>query len=435
MSINKNDLRLNSQIIKKALNSTYNRFEEFDPKSTERKKTNPIKKEIIKKSGKICAICGKRKKIVAAHIEPLEAGGESTEKNIILLCSDSINSLAPGCHELFDDGLTSIKQIEKLKNRNSPCKSETIRKQMMVLWEKRKIEKRAEDSVRQRISKRHWKIALNLLREKKIQTQNKNNFSIILKEAEINRRRTAREGLHQARKLLNFNKESFKSIPKKLYSRFYYELGYVHLLCGEHDLAAEKFELSEKYSSNPSEKNAAFWLWLNAEIVSRGNQARWDIVEKKIYEIDRNKNQNDSIFSKRIYANGLFNRVRIFLTQKKFKEAKDKLDEALEHWKNIDIESGWEKSSFSTILSIRGQVLLSLDDTKLGAETALKFFSRCIVIMLAGKQVPEGIRDVLFPAAKCLRIMEYNKDADHVEIIASRILDGASFTFPYKRIE
>lgn len=434
VSVSEDNLQLNSEIIKKALNSSYNIFEEFDPKNTERCKTNQIKKKIIKENGAICAICGeKNSKIVAAHIEPLEAGGVTTEENIILLCSKSINSDAPGCHELFDDGLTSIKQIEKLKNRNCSCEWGSIRKQMMVLWEKRKMAKNSEDPLQQLISKRHWGIALKLLKKAKVNTQDEESFSIIIKEAEINRKRSAKDGLKQARKLLDFANKSIKSIPEILHSRLYYESGYVHLLCGEHDLATEQFELSEKHASNNIERTSAFWLWLNAEIALRGNQSRWDIVEKKMDEIHRNKNQANSTLAARIHANGLFNRVRVFLIQNKFEKAKDKLDEAVEHWKNMDIESGWEKSFFPTMLSLKGQVLLSTTRRKTDAEAALNLFSRYIVIMLAGRQVPEGIRDVLFPAAKCLRIMGKNKDAKHVEITASRILDGASFMFPYKK--
>ena len=435
VSVSEDYLRLNSQIIKKALKSTYNIFKEFDPKSKERNRTKEIKKKIIKKSGEICAICGKNNlKIVAAHIEPLEAGGETTEKNIILLCSKSINSVTPGCHELFDDGFTSIKQIEKLKNSSCSCECRSIREQMIELWKKRENAENSENPVQQRISKRHWGIALKLLKEEKVNTRYEESFFFIIKEAEINRKRSAKDGLKQARKLLDSLIKSIKSIPEELHSRLYYELGYIHLLCGEHDLAAEQFCLSEKCAVENIEKDSAFWLWLNAAIALQGNQFRWDIVEKKMDEIDRNRNKTNSILAGRIHVNGLFNRVRVFLIQNEFKKAKDKLDEAIEHWKNMDIESGWEKSFFPTMLLLRGQVLLSLNSKKTDAEEALKLFSRYIVIMLAGRQVPEGIRDVLFPAAKCLRIMGKNKDAEHAEITANRILDGASFMFPYKKL-
>jgi len=242
VSVSEEYLRLNSQIIKRALNSSYNRFEEFDPKNTERSKTRQIKNKIIKKNGAICAICGENNlKIVAAHIEQLEAGGVTTEKNIILLCSKSINSDSPGCHELFDDGLTSIKQIEKLKNRNYSCEFRSIREQMIELLEKRKMAKISKDPVQQRISKRHWGIALKLLKKEKVNTQDEESFSVIIKEAEINRKRSAKDGLKQARKLLYSANNSIKFIPKRLHSQLYYELGYVHLLCGEHDLALEQF--------------------------------------------------------------------------------------------------------------------------------------------------------------------------------------------------
>ena len=243
VSVSEDYLRLNSQIIKKALKSTYNIFKEFDPKSKERNRTKEIKKEILKKSGEICAICGKNNlKIVAAHIEPLEAGGETTEKNIILLCSKSTNSVAPGCHELYDDGFISIKQIEKLKISGCSCKCRSIREQMIELWKKREKAENSEDPVQQRISKRHWGIALKLLKEEKVNTRYEESFSFIIKEAEINRKRSAKNGLKQARKLLD---SVNKSIPEELHSRLYYELGYVHLLCGEHDLAAEQFWLRD----------------------------------------------------------------------------------------------------------------------------------------------------------------------------------------------
>ncbi|NQU84037.1 MAG: HNH endonuclease, partial [Parcubacteria group bacterium] len=326
--------------------------------------------------GKKCAVCGKNNlKIAAAHIEPLEVGGVTTEENIILLCSKSINSDAPGCHELFDDGLSSIKQIEKLKNSKCLCECGAIRNQMMKLWEKRKNE---QNSLQQLISKRHWGIALKLLKKQNNNIQNEKQFRIIIQEAEINRKRTAKDGLKKAKNILNFISNSIQSVPVELHSQFYYESGYVHLLRGEHALALKQFEMSEGCATNNIEKTASFWLWLNAEIALSGNQSRWDIIEKKMDKIDRNTNQDKTILSNRIHANGLFNRVRVFLIQKEFEKAKDKLCEAVEHWKKMDYKTGWEKSFFPTILSLRGQVLLSLNDTKCGAKTALELFSRYI---------------------------------------------------------
>lgn len=433
MSITNNDLPLNSQKIKGALKSTGFNFYDYDIKSNETKKTSQIKKEIIKESGneEKCAICGREKlRIEAAHIEPLEAGALTTKENIILLCSNSINSVTPGCHELFDEGLTSIKLIEKLKNSTDSYENGSIREKMMELWKETKTDKNTQNPLQQLISKKHWGKALYSLKEQKKCTPNGINFSIIIKEAEINRKRTAKGGLKQARKLLD---SIGKIIPKLFHSQFCYELGYVHLLSGEHDLALKQFELSQKKENDNIKKTATFWLWLNAEIALKGNQSRWDIVQKKMDEIFKNKNQTNSIFSKRIHANGLFNIVRVFLIKKEFEKAKDRLDEAIEHWKEMDITTGWEKSFIPTILSLRGQVLVSLKDTESDINKALKLFSRYLVIMLAGKQVPEGIRDVLFPVAECLRKIGNKKIADNVEEIAKRILDGASFKFPYKK--
>ena len=179
MSITNNDLPLNSQKIKGALKSTGFNFYDYDIKSNETKKTSQIKKEIIKESGneEKCAICGREKlRIEAAHIEPLEAGALTTKENIILLCSNSINSVTPGCHELFDEGLTSIKLIEKLKNSTDSYENGSIREKMMELWKETKTDKNTQNPLQQLISKKHWGKALYSLKEQKKCTPNGINF-------------------------------------------------------------------------------------------------------------------------------------------------------------------------------------------------------------------------------------------------------------------
>lgn len=360
--------------IKRALDSMLPLILAYDQRTNLRRETARYRRKLLTTNAK-CAICGHPKQdsvsLEAAHIHGLYEGGTTTLQNVILLCRRSPSQVGPttksakhiGCHSLFDNHLcASPNEIREARN----CWSQGtvpsgLRAQIEARFEKMSqqpmsfSDKRRYDYL-ELISKRYWAQAEKSIKsEIKKSDSEDDRFYHLLNLAVVERRRPALKGRKRAHELL-FKLQT--QVPKQYASWFYYELGYLHRLCGRHSQAIDTFEQSERTGSSLKDKFVARWNVLECMVSLTDTKSITKDRAKAYLKraaglLDVTRRRSGDVHLGRWHTVGLLNIVRLNNAFGDYRRAYEAWDDFLKDWDGRHFLSGRVRAHETTVMGAK----------------------------------------------------------------------------------
>ena len=438
-STRQNKLIETSSQVKKALGNYLNVVKRLDPLPGQRKKTNSLRKQLVKQFGERCALCSSNDEVQAAHIVPLEIGSITDINNLILLCRKH--------HSLYDAGYLSINSMIQVARdwQNGKDLSDNIFVENLnvksAITEPPASIKDALDQVLVFQRERKLKKAFDLLKEmlRNPATSQKDVNYLFVKLAEITRRRDAQGALNQA--LSYINDVDINSLHRKYIPVYYYESFYIHRLAGFHAKAQEMANLSAKASLKEKKDKAiplgyipAFTNELLCELArhDKPNSSQVKQYVAKLDKLEEIAQQHGQYWGGRWALNCAAHRLQVYL---KAKNEKSLLE--LENLRNLyyqmDIRTGWDSGGLQSISLLEGltNVLFSRpsSDIKKGA----RLLARSFLSRLKRSQRFEGIRDAGFGLAISFsKLGKYLRTANILTDVMNRTIDGTSYIWPWK---
>lgn len=455
MNITRDNIESTTQI-RKALGEAYSIIVDWDyKKREERKKTTKLKGFLINKYPSWCASCGRCFEqigtVYAAHIQSLEDGGVTNKDNIVLLCKQ--------CHDLFDLGYASRKEISDTAERwRNGRKSLLLRKMKARLNSTQtrhqsvrppldSIPTIKKTGVYDLTQAGKYGVAIRVLknaRKQGVSTETGELLKIL--EAQIHRRRAACGVLGRAKRILD--QVDINLLPPERLPLFYYEYAYIHQLLGLTKIAYKLFgkswqsavELHDKYSELEY-------------IIGRGQQlAAMVIASSNLHQLKNRLSANlkdfgnlineakslSGSFSGRWVLNCMLWKSNYLLKCEAYQEAKREYLRAVSYRDTLDVTKGWTKSAGPTVSGIQG-LLIIMDKDINNPEEGLRLLARSLVPVISGnRRRPERIRDFLYGFEIGLRKINrkrhdyYLKNiVNMIEKVRLSIVDGSSFLDPY----
>jgi hypothetical protein len=445
-------LYITTSEIRDNLGLAYKEIKRYDLLKKYRKDTSSIKKSILKTHNKRCAACGEKENLInikleAAHLEALEECGITEENNIILLCKRK-NPIIPGCHELFDMGYYSVSGMKKLRDIWKKGKYKNVRDGMFKRYKKpikikeiSFVKKEIMKKIRECISKCQYRKATRIAEERLNLSRNTvEKFQLKIKIGELHRRRATKNSLDTGLKCINAI--SIKEIPKQLLSSYFYEVGYINMLRGDHISALDAFEKSRNYLDKKDKEYGAKWaaatsliIQQNCQLIASGLKSLYSFKElEKLLDKSLLKAKNvNTTLGYRWVNNCMWHKARLKIAQQKFDEAKNLWRKAYINWQSMDVQTGWERGS-RMFVSLQGIILANLAHNKEEAKEALRFLSRSLVVLIGGRRMyPETVRDILFNIALAIDKLniKQKKQVELIKKIATYTRDGSSWFYPY----
>ncbi len=436
--------------VRKALGETYNMLrEQFDPRIVERDKTASVGHKIFNKKTDVCAACGKQGKglrLEAAHIVPLEECGETIAENIVPLCRRPRRKGGDaGCHQLFDSGYGSVKEVQQVRfewrNRTSrfSLRELMVQRYAKHLQQQANIGSKKLSEIQALLSRG---ATVKAIKEAKRQldttTDEKDAFSLKLKIIEIMRRRSASGALEKAAKDFNLL-SSEAGVPPDLAAWFHYEGGYINMLLGQYEIARRYFQESLDAITKGSDGWEGKWVsaasvLVQSTIALKGSDAPLAELERTLSEARRIAKCASETHGKRWVASCNWHLVKVNFVKNDIQAADSCWRKAQQHWHDMTVLDGWSIGFRPTILTITGELLSEQAQSSSDAKNALRYLTRGLVLLVgASRRHFEGVRDLLFGTAHMLHFIGKDSHAKRVENIASRTRDGCSWRFPYRQ--
>lgn len=435
--------------IRQALGGTYQMMRDnFDPLIIERHKTSPVAKGAFAMGPDVCAACGEHGKgmrLQAAHIVSLQECGETTTDNLVPLCErPGRKDDAIGCHQLFDSGYASVREVENcrqawlVRNALFPLRGCMTKRYHKHAFQPSTIGSKAPDKIQSLLTTKGTRAAIREAEKRLVAARlESDRFRLRLKIVEIMRRRSARGKLELAAQLYR-ELENEQSVPQDMESWFYYEGGYINLLLCHHEKARDFFQRSLDFL----DKSTAGWegKWAAATslvvlctIALKGRTAPLAELRKVLSKARSIAGKASELHGTRWINNCNWHLVSMSLVSGDVGGADKAHRTALDHWHTMTVLEGWDNGSRPTLLNITGNLLAQKANSTSDAKEALRYLTRALVGLVGARRYhPEGARDLLFAAEKMLRIIGKTSDADLVRDVALRTRDGSSWMQPYR---
>ena len=437
-STHQKELIETSSQLRKALGKHEGVIKKFDPLPRERERTKKFREKLIKCFGKRCAICNSGYQVDAAHIVPLEIGGETEVDNLILLCREH--------HTLYDTGHMSINSMKKVyrewregctdfSNRmvfsnnisakstiaESPIAIRDALNQVLVSQRERKL-KKASDLLKELRNRNIPKAARNYL---------------FIKLAEITRRRDMQGTLNEA--LDYINNVDLNSLPKEYLPAYDYEKVYIHRLAGFHRKAAKMASLSAE-----SLKRSEDIVQLLAYVAISTNELLCELAEydkptpsqvkylvNKLNELEKIAQKHGEYWGGRWAFNCAAHRLQVYIKAKDNKSLVE-LEKLISLYYNQDVRTGWDSGAIQSISLLKGLASVLFLDNVSEANRGVELLARSFTTRLKRSQRFEGIRDTGFGL-----VIGFRKLGKHLETakilsnIMNRTIDGTSYIWPW----
>ncbi len=441
---NLKDLIESTYVLRNRLGHHFDIIKKLDPLPRERKLTSQIGRKLIKEYGQICGYCQKERKVEFAHIIPLEVGGTTNKENIILLCKK--------CHGLYDSGFLSIyamqeiaKEWRAIKYPTSPRPPmDNIDRPAAAITPPPKSVKDVLEKVLILQSKRWYRQAINILKNELSNPQlnyTKRSY-LLIKIAELNRRRSAHGVVKEALTILQTIK--YEKLPPKYLPIYYYELGYVHRLTGNHSEAVKIFHQSAEASKGINQEDASTLGYIAASVneILCSLAAKESLNRKEAMKlIDRLKRlekmavKNKKYWGGRWALNCVAHRLQICLKWGNKQESQKTLNEWRDRYFRSDLRSGWDAASKQSISLLEGLTRTIFPKNDVDLNIGISLLARSFITRLGFRQRPEGVRDVGFGLIKGIRRAKLNFPEDTMELIEKlmdRTIDGTSYLWPWR---
>ena len=418
---------------------------QLDPSPRERSRTAAVKLKLIKRYGSTCGYCGKRPKLDAAHIIPLEIGAHTTEDNIILLCEP--------CHNYYDSGHLSINAMSKVaeewrtgiipKKTRKPLSSISPPKPSITLPPDSL--RTTFDAVLKMQGKRKYAKAIRTVNSE-LDNDNLTETERIylqIKRAELFRRRSAKGVVHQALQyLLEIDPQRISAEYLPVY---YYELTYVHRLMGNHIEAARVARCSAEASLASSAGRPkvdyvaalANELLCNLAGIAKLSTYQARQFEKKLTELRLIAEKCGEYWGGRWALNCAAHTLQVRIKANDERGSWKLLAELKDIYFDSDVTNGWDSGGHQTISLLEGLVHVLFPKSNQDIDTGVGMLARSFKSRLGPRQRPEGIRDAGFGLAIGLRktkkksLINLSK---HLENLMQKTVDGTSVLWPYKKI-
>lgn len=423
----------------------------LDPWERERKLTGQLKKELIRDYGKKCAICGMNDDVVAAHIVPLEIGAETTEENLVLLCLK--------CHDFYDKGYMSINAMKKLAEKwrkgefiefSWPSINSTKQPSVAMIPPPESVQVILEEVLKLQ-SKRWYPKAIKIMTKAldEIHLDNEGKLYLLIKCAELNRRRAAKGVVKKALNILQTI--NIGELPVRYHSVFYYQLSYVHRLKGNHLNAADIIHHSAEAPMGTNKGVLLSLEYISAAAIeilcqlaaheSLSPKEAKDFVYR-IHKLEIAAMKHGKYWGGRWALNCAAHRLEIYLKSRDEKKSRETSRETLQQVRELyydsDIFNGWDAASKQTISLLEGLTRVFFPEDEADLDIGIGLLARAFVTRTGPRQRPEGIRDVGFGLVEGCRKTEDKlpkKTVDTIERIMNQTIDGTSMLWPWRADE
>ena len=428
-----------SSQVKKALGNHLNVVRTLDPLPRQRRKTNSLRKRLVKRFGERCALCGSNDGIQAAHIVPLEIGSTTNINNLILLCRKH--------HSLYDAGHLSINSMIQVARdwRNGKSLSDnTFVKNLNVkaaITEPPESIRDACDQVLVLQRERKLKKASDLLKEmlRNPTLSKKDANYLFVKLAEITRRRDAQGALSQA--LSYINNVDIGYLHRTYIPVYYYESFYIHRLAGFHAKAQEMANFSAKASLDEKKDKAIPLGHIAASTnallceLSRNEKPNSSQVRQYVAGLDKLEGiarRHGQYWGGRWALNCAAHRLQVYLKAKNEKSLLE-LKNLRSLYYQMDITTGWDSGSLQSICLLEGLTNVLFSKVSSEIEKGARLLARSFLSTLKRSQRFEGIRDAGFGLASSFRQLgKYSRTANILTDVINRTIDGTSYIWPWR---
>jgi hypothetical protein len=428
-------------LIRKRLGHHLKLIETLDPLPQERQLTKKWRTILIDKFGMSCGYCAVSTLVDTAHLIPLEIGGTTVCENLLLLCKK--------CHGLFDSGCVSIHAMSEVANEwrrgivsASPRPPlDDVRPSAPTFTEPPGSLQGVLDKVSGFQTQRKYVKATDLIDQYSANSllANSERYYLLIKRAELTRRRSARGLLDEA--LRSLEAIELDRLPKYYWPYFYYEYGYIRRLQGSHAEAAGLMRCSAEVSQQMEQSGKTSLGYIAASVNEILCQMAMldSLMEMEAqdfeYRLDKLAAEHGEYWGGRWALNCAAHRLQIRLKKRDENESWRALRELRDLYYRSDLRSGWDSAARQTMSLLEGltRVLFPCDDSDL--DRAIGLLSRSFVTRLGPRQRPEGIRDVGLGLIEGLRRKGSSRMAETctvLEGLMNQTMDGTSVLWPWK---
>jgi len=428
-----------SSQLRKALGKHVVVIKKFDPLPRERERTKQFRKKLIKCFGKRCAICNSAHQIEAAHIVPLEIGGETKLDNLILLCQKH--------HNLYDTGHLSIYSMKQIYREWKEGRTDFFNSMLVISNRTAKPTIMAPpDEIKYTLNR-----VLVFQRERKLGkasdliTKELKNESItdaatnylFIKLAEITRRRDMQGALNEAQDYIN--NVDLNSLPKEYHPAYDYEKVYINRLAGFHRKAVKMASLSAESLRRFEDR-----VQLLAYVAISANKLLCELAEydkptpsqvkylvSKFNELEKIAQKHGDYWGGRWAFNCAGHRLQVFIKAKDNRSLVE-LENLTSLYYNQDIRTGWDSGALQSISLLKGLTSVLFTDDIPEVKKGMKVLARSFRARLKKTQRFEGIRDAGFGLAIGFR--KLNKHLETADVLfntMNRTIDGTSYIWPW----
>jgi tetratricopeptide (TPR) repeat protein len=428
-----------STSIRESLGAEVARIARLDPLARQRRATRAFRVRLLRGYGERCGYCHRRRKVEAAHIVPLEIGAMTNEENLILLCRS--------CHRFYDTGHLSIRSMmDVARDWRSKIIPVPLRSPIIPVSPTNAVLSPPPPAIASFLEEllplqrlRHYKKAIE-----QIDGFRKNStlgwpeyIYLSIKRAELTRRRAVVGAVASALDMLQELRPS--TIPLVYQPLFYYELGYVHRLLGQHAKAAQwigKSSQALKRRRCDVRYVAAATNEILCEMAARERppQRTAMALDHRLRDLEMIAQRDGGFWGGRWVLNCAAAALHLKL----------KLDDATQAWQAAErlhelyfkweVRSGWDLGARSSISQLDGMVRILFPRNTRDLQQGIGLLARSFMTRLAPRQRPEGIRDVGFALALALRRTGAGTGSTVVllEDVMSRTIDGTSVQWPWR---
>lgn len=433
--------------LRKHLGSHLKHIKRLDPWERERKRTDQLKKKLIKDYGKKCAICAMNKDVVAAHIVPLEIGAETTKENLVLLCLK--------CHDFYDKGCVSINAMQKLAEKwrkgefigFSWLSIESTKQASPAMIPPPKSVQAIMEKVRELQYKKHYCKGIGIM-EKALKggyLDDEGRLYLLIKCGELTRRRAARKVVVKASDILE--KINLKDLQDRYHSVYYYELTYTYRLRGYHSKAAQIIRLSAEASKKKEQDEIPSLEYISASAIeilcllaARETLSLQEVEDfvGRLHELELMAMKYGEYWGGRWALNCAAHRLEVYLKGRDKKKSWETLQQVRDLYYDSDIFNGWDAASKQTMSLLEGLTRVFFPKDEADFDIGIGLLARAFATRTGPRQRPEGIRDVGFGLVEGCRKVEGKlpkKTVDTIERIMNQTIDGTSVLWPWRADE
>jgi len=418
-------------------------IKKLDPLRRSRDETKNFRLRLLREYDTKCGCCTqsfKRDELEIAHIIPLEIGGLTIDSNLIVLCKT--------CHRSYDSGHWSINCMTQVAENWRKGILTEPRPKLGLIKDIPPVRFFPPESVRGLLADvsqmqvmRKFVKAINLIATYIAEnpTNADDRIYLLIKQAEMHRRRSAQGTAHQALRTLNEINPS--DVPSESRSHFYYELGYVHRLLGKHQDASALMRLSADSSRHEQEglPGVDYVAALGNEILCRmAMEQKPDEKMSKDFEKDFDNLKKIALRSGTYWGwrwalNCAMHALQVRIKANDSRGSWKRLQQVRNDYFNSDLSKGWDIAARPTMTSIEGlvRILFSKEDADL--DLGIRLLARAFITRLGRRQRPEGIRDIGFALAIGLRkqaAASMQSTAQRLEKLMIATVDGTSVLWP-----